>query len=112
MTFSYIVLCISLSTSSEQYESQILVKLCGVHQQDKMSTCKVWTFQNWEKFRLKNCLSCSKPKFAGQTLFLIVGQATFLEFKSETAFQLKIHLRSKSSQALQNWHPGGTILGC
>ena len=27
---------------------------------------QVWNFQNWADFRLKNCLSHIKPKFAGQ----------------------------------------------
>ena len=62
MTINYIVFCTSLSSSSDQYESQILVKQCGVHQQDKMLTCKVWNFQTWENFRLKKLSQLLKAK--------------------------------------------------
>ena len=73
----------------------------NLHQEDNISTYKVWHFQYWADFRPRNCLRYTKPKFAGQKLFSVV-LATFFQFKSETAFRLKSI--SASSQTLPNWN--------
>ena len=62
------------------------------HCQFLFYACKVSNFQNWDIFQIKKQYQLLEDKFRSQELFSFLGLATFFQFKTQTAFSLKIQL--------------------
>ena len=67
-----------------------------VHGASARGACKVWKFQNWDRFQTKNMSQLQKDKICwSETIFHFFWSSNVFQFKTKTAIRLKIHLSSK-----------------